>query len=127
MEGVRRACAVLRRVGERIDDLQLLDGRTRPTVRDDERQRVLVLGAHVDEVDVDPVDLGDVVGKGGEALLELAPVVVRRPVGGECLDRLEPHALGRIRLAVGPSRRLDAVAQVLELLLRDVDRELADL
>jgi hypothetical protein len=29
-------------------------------VGDDERQRVLVLGADVDEVDVEPVDLGSV-------------------------------------------------------------------
>jgi hypothetical protein len=36
-------------------------------------------GAHVDEVDVHPVDLGDEVRQGGEALLELAPVVIRWP------------------------------------------------
>ena len=89
-------------------------------------KRVLVLGANVDEVDVDPVDLGDEVREGGKALLELAPVVIRRPVAGQCLDRLELHALGGIHLPVGPLRRVDAIAQVLELLLGDVDRELAD-
>ena len=124
MEGVRCARAVLRGLGERIDDLQLLDRRARPPVRDDQRQRVLVLGANVDEVDVDPVDLGDEVREGRKALLELAPVVVRRPVVGQRLDRLELHALGGIHLPVGPLRRLDAAAQVLELLLGDVDREL---
>ena len=56
--------------GERVDDLQLLDRRARPPVRDDERQRVLVLGADVDEVDVHPVDLGDEVREGREAPLE---------------------------------------------------------
>jgi hypothetical protein len=48
-----------RRIGQRIDDLQLLDHRAGPSVQDDERQRILVLGANVDEVDVQPVDLGD--------------------------------------------------------------------
>jgi len=46
-------------IGERTDDLQLLDDRARPAVTDDDRQRVLVLRANVDEVDVEPVDLGD--------------------------------------------------------------------
>jgi hypothetical protein len=41
-------CHVARR--ERLDDLQLLDDRARPTVGDDQRKRVLVLGADVDEV-----------------------------------------------------------------------------
>jgi hypothetical protein len=126
MEGIRRAGAVIRGIGERIDDLELLDRRARPPVRDDERQGVLVLGANVNEVDVDPVDLGDEVREGGKAFLELAPVVIRCPVAGQCLDRLELHALGGIHLAVGPLRRVDAIAQVLELFLGDVDRELVD-
>ena len=45
-------------VGQQIDDLQLLDDRAGPAVRDDQRQRVLVLRADVDEVDVQSVDLG---------------------------------------------------------------------
>jgi hypothetical protein len=48
-----------RGIGERIDDLQLFDGRAGPAVRDDERQRILVIGTHVDEVNVHAVDLGD--------------------------------------------------------------------
>ena len=63
MERVRGARAVRRGVGERLDDLQLLDDRARPPVRDDQRQRVLMLRADVDEVDVQPVDLGDVFGR----------------------------------------------------------------
>ena len=59
MEGVRCAAAMCRRIGERLDDLQLLDDRTRPAVRDDQRQRIFVLRADVDEVDVQAVDLGD--------------------------------------------------------------------
>jgi len=45
-------------IGERLDDLQLLDDRAGPSVRDDQRQRVLVPGADVDEMNAEPVDLG---------------------------------------------------------------------
>jgi hypothetical protein len=46
-------------IGQRIDDLQLLDDRAGPAVRDDERQRIIVLRTSVDEVNVEPIDLGD--------------------------------------------------------------------
>jgi len=39
-----------------------------------------------------------------EAPLERPPVVARRPVAGECLDRVETHALRRVDLAVTASR-----------------------
>jgi hypothetical protein len=42
------------RIGQRSDDLQLLDHRSRPAVRDEQRKRVLLPGANMDEVDVDP-------------------------------------------------------------------------
>ena len=59
MEGVRCIPAMRRGIGERLDDLELLDDRARPAVRDDERQRILVLRTDVNEMDVEPVDLGD--------------------------------------------------------------------
>jgi hypothetical protein len=59
MERVGCARAVRRWIGQSVDELQLLDDRARPAVVDDERQRVLMLGANVNEVDVQPVDLGD--------------------------------------------------------------------
>ena len=64
MEGVRCARAVRRGVGQRIDDLQLLDDRTRPSMRHDHRQSVLVLRANMNEMNVDPVDLGDELRQG---------------------------------------------------------------
>ena len=51
-------------IGERFDDLHLLDDRSRPSVRDDDRQRVLVLRANVDEMNVEAVDLGDEIRHG---------------------------------------------------------------
>ena len=97
VEGVRRAAAVRRGIGQRIDDLQLLDDRAGPAVRDDERQRVLVLRADVDEVDVEPVDLGDELRQRVQLRLDLAPVVLGRPVARELLHRRELHALRRRR------------------------------
>jgi len=123
MKRIRRVGSMRRRVGERTDDLELLDGRARPPVGHDERQRILMLGPHVDEVDVHPVDLGDEVRQGGEVLLELAPVVIGGPIGSQRLDRLQLHALRGIGLPVGPARRDDAPAQVGELLLRHLDRK----
>jgi hypothetical protein len=59
----------------------------------DERQRVLVRRLDVDEVDVHPVDLGLELGQSVQLRLDLAPVVVRRPVGDERLDRRQLNAL----------------------------------
>ena len=128
MERVRRARAMRGRVGERLDDLQLLDDRARPPVRDDQRQRVLVLGADVDEVNVQPVDLGHEVRQGVQFRLALAPVVVGPPVAREVLHHREPHALRVVgdRLALGPPGRVYASAQLGDLLLRNIDAEGTD-
>jgi hypothetical protein len=58
VEGVGGRSAVGGRVGEGADDLEQLDHRAGPAVGHEQRQRVLVGRADVEEVDVDPVDLG---------------------------------------------------------------------
>jgi hypothetical protein len=58
VECVLGVAAVSGRVGERADGLEQLDDRAGPTMRHDQRQRVLMLRPDVDEVDLDPVDLG---------------------------------------------------------------------
>ena len=128
VECVLGAAAVRGRVGQRADDLQQLDDRARPAVRHDQRQRVLVRRPHVDEVDVDPVDLGRELRQRVQPRLARAPVVVGRPVAGELLDRRQLHALRAIgdQLPGGQACRGDAAAELGELLLRDVDLERAD-
>jgi len=42
-----------------VDDLHLLDDRAGPPVRDDEWQRILMFRTHMDEMDVEPIYLGD--------------------------------------------------------------------
>ena len=107
---------------------ELLDDRARPAVRDDQRQRVLVLRSHVDEVDVEAVDLGDELRQRVEPRLDLAPVVVCRPVARQLLGRRELHALRRsaTSLLFGPAGRQDAAAKIVELLLRNVDAKGTD-
>src|SRR5438445_3798386 len=93
MEGVGCSAAVCRWIGQRLDDLQLLDDRAGPAVRDDDRQRILVLRAGMDEVDVRAVDLGDEIRDGIDPRFTLAPVVMRPPVVQKLLNSLERYAL----------------------------------
>ena len=95
---------------------------------DDQRQGVRMTGADVDELDVEPVDLGHELRQGIQLRLRLAPVVVRSPVADERLDLVQLHALGLIgdRLPRGPPRRRDAAAEVDERLLGHVDAEGTD-
>jgi hypothetical protein len=53
-----------RRVGQRTDELQLLDDRARPAVGDDQRKRIRMLRANVDKVDIDALDIGDELRQG---------------------------------------------------------------
>ena len=80
-------------IGERLDDLQLLDDRAGPAVRDDQRQRVLLRRPDVDEMDVEFVDGGDELRKRVQLRLASAPVVFRCPVVREILHRRELYAL----------------------------------
>src|SRR5207247_2361951 len=126
--GVRRAPAKRLRLRERAHDLELFDDRAGPPVRDDDRQRIVVLRADVDEVDVHPVDLRDELRQGLESPFNLPPVVVRSPVAGELLHRREPHALRLILddLLAGPPHGPDTPAKVVEILLWNIDAERTD-
>ena len=87
-----------------------------------------MLRADVDEVDVESVDLGLELRDRVQLGLALAPVILGDPVARECLHRRRLHALGRIvhELALGPGRRSDATAQIVEVLLCDIDLEGTD-
>src|SRR6266481_610620 len=86
-----------RGIGERIDNLQLLDNRPGPSVRDDERQRIFMFRTNVNEMNVQPIDLGDEIWQGVQSCLALAPVVVRAPIACECLTGRELYALRCVR------------------------------
>ncbi len=118
-----------RGIGQRLDDLHLLDDRAGPSVRDDERQRVLVLRTHVNEMNVQPVDLGDELRQGVQPRFARAPVILGCPVARERLNRRELHALRCIvdGFPLGPLRRVDAVMQIGELGFRNVHTERTNL
>ena len=86
-----------RGVGQRIDDLQLLDGRARPAVGDDERHGIFMSRPDVNEVDIQPVDLGDELGMRVQLRLAPPPVVIGRPIPRERLNEGELHALRKVR------------------------------
>src|ERR1700722_4625154 len=85
MKGVRCAAAMRRGIGQRFDDLQLLDDRAGPSVRDDERQRILVWRTNVDKMNIQAVDLGYELRQAVEPRLDFAPVVVRPPMRALCI------------------------------------------
>ena len=117
-----------RGIGQRIDNLHLLDDRAGPSVRDDERQRVVVLRTHVNEMNVQPIDLGDELRHGVQRRFARAPVILRCPIARECLHRRELYSLGCVcnRLSFRPSRRLDATAQFGQFRFRNVDAKRAN-
>jgi hypothetical protein len=59
MESVRCFSPMYRGVGDWIDNFQQLDQRARPSVRDEERHRIFMLRTNVNEMNVQPIDLGD--------------------------------------------------------------------
>ena len=93
VERVRGIAAVRGRIAERPEDVEHLEDRTRPAVRDDQRQRVRVRRLDLDEVDVDPVDLGDELRHRVQSLLDPSEVVVAGPVARQLLDGRQRHAL----------------------------------
>ena len=129
VERVLGASAVRGRIRERADGLEQLDDRAGPTVGHDQRQRILVLRLHVDEVDLDPVDLGRELRQRVELRLGLAPVVVGRPVARELLQCPQLYALRPIcnQLVGGPARLRDAPPQVVDLLFWNLDVKRTDL
>jgi len=128
VKGVLGATAVRGRVGERADDLEQLDDRARPAVRDDQRQRVLVPGLHVDEMHVHAVDLGLELRQRVQPRLAPAPVVLVRPVAGQLLDRLQLDALRAVcdQLLRRQPHRGDAAPEVLQGLVRELNVERAN-
>ena len=97
-------------------------------MRDDERQRIFMFRTNVNEMNVEPIDLGDELRQGVQLRLHFAPVVVCRPIAREFPHRRELHALRLIRdrLPFGPSRGGDAPAEFDEFRFRNIDGEGTD-
>ena len=87
-----------------------------------------MLRTNMNEMNVQPIDLGDELRQGLQPGLDLAPIVICRPIICEFLHRRELHALRLIcdGLLLGPARGSNAPAEVDERLFRNVDAEGAD-
>jgi hypothetical protein len=94
-------------------------------MRDEQRKGVLVPRAHLDEVDVNAVDLGLELRQRVQPRLAPSPIVLGRPVARECLQSRQLYALRPIcdELLAGEADRGDAPTQVLQCLVGDVDME----
>src|SRR5712692_7420168 len=104
MERGRAIAAVSDRVAQRADDLGELRHRPRPPVRHDERQRVGLGRADVDEVNALAVDRRGELREAVELCLGRPPVVAVAPVAAQLLQVAE---LG----AVVPTRAVDLVRE----------------
>ena len=79
-------------------------------------------------MNVEPVDLRQKLRQGVQFRLHLAPIVIGRPIACELLKHRERHALRVIcdRFPLRPARYRQAMAQLVEILLRHVDVERSD-
>jgi hypothetical protein len=129
MERVGRLAAVSGRVDQRPDDLEELDDRPWPAVVEDKRQRISLRRTDVEEVDLEPVDLGAELGQRVQARLARPPVVTVGPVRAQLLQVGKRDALRPVvdRLAVRPAGAVKALTKIVELCLRNLDPERRDL
>jgi hypothetical protein len=89
---------------------------------------IFMLRTNVDKMNVEPIDLGHKLRQGVQLCLDLAPVVILRPIARGVLNHRKLNALRFIRdgLLLRPPGRCQASAQIDERLFRDVDAEGAD-
>ena len=97
-------------------------------MRDDERQRIFLFRTNVNEMNIQPVNLGHEHRQGVEARLRFPPVVFGSPIAGERMHRGRLHALRSVRdcFPFRPPCRVDASAEVGKVLVKDVDAERPD-
>src|ERR1041385_3526617 len=79
-------------------------------------------------MDVEPIDLGDELRERVQPRLDLAPVMFARPVAGELLHDRKLNALRCVwdLFALGPLRRVDALAEVGQVVVGSAEGKRAD-
>jgi hypothetical protein len=123
VERVFDAPAVRGRIGQRGDQLDLLEHRARPTMRYNQRKRFCVPRPDVDEVNVQPIDVGDELRESVQLRFRLSPIVIRRPVARQALHCRKRHTLRLVgdRFLLGPPCRSDPAAQLFDRFLRHMN------
>jgi hypothetical protein len=128
VEGVGRVAAVGGGIGERAEDVEEFDEGAGPAVGQEERGRVGIRRADVEEVEALTGGGGQEVRPGVDAGLAGAPVVAVEPVGdGFLQDGLgDAEAPGGARGIRGPADAIQALAEVGENGVGHVNRETLD-
>ena len=105
-----------RGVRQRLDDLEELDHRARPAVRDEDWERVRLSRADVQKVNGEAVDLRAELRKAIQPGLTAAPVIPGPPILHQRLHLRDGHALRPVghRLRVRPARLRQTPLQVVE-------------
>ena len=117
------------RVGKRADDLDELGDRSRPAMRDQQRQRLRADAALVDEVNAEAADGGPELRKAVQCRFGRSPVVALPPIRDELPQVGEVRSIrpARTRDLVGKARARQALAKVEENGVRNGDSEGFDL
>ena len=97
-------------------------------MRDDQRQRIFMFRTDMDEMNVEPIDLGNVLRQGVEFRFDFAPVIFGLPIARERFTRRELDALRLVRngFAIRPAGRSDAFAQIDQGFFGNADTERGD-
>ena len=142
VERRRRIAAMGARIGERADQVDVLDKRVRPPVREDQRCGVRLGRPDVDEVDRLAVDRRRELRERVELRLDGSPVELGTPALDELLEVAAGHAVLpagldrsagrqafelRRRQLVGPAGSREPGHEVVDAALRDVDTKRTDL
>ena len=80
VEGIARVSPVLSRVGERVNDVDKFQDRTRPSVRHQQWLSITMRASDVQKVNRQTVDISHQIVKGGESSRHALPVVVIHPI-----------------------------------------------
>ena len=116
-------------IGQWLDHIPKEEDRARPTMGEDDRQRVRMFRSYVDEVNAEAIDLRAKLWELIQCLLAASPVVIGAPVVDESTQLLEGNALRPVvsRLALRPARLCQTLLQVVQRVLRRMIGEWYDL
>src|SRR2546426_10954268 len=114
MEGIVRAAAEALGLRESRDEIEELDDGAGPAVRDQQRGRVGMRRARMDEVQVQPVELEAELRQGVDALDGGRPVETMAPVRKQLAQRVAAEAVGLLVVVdlVGKARAVQARMKV---------------
>ena len=129
MESILGPPAMSDGVGQRPDHTHEFDHRTRPAMSQDQRPCPGMRRAHVEEMDVEPVDLGVILAERIEPRLAGSPIVTVAPVADELLQFRQRRSLAPVGncFALRPAGAIDPLCQIVERRLRNGKRKGANL